>query len=77
MSFVTLLNQAFENVGANIANLDEVRDLLAKIENEADSISHVISLLELEMAEVDITLRTDIRILINEFKHLSEERRTS
>jgi len=77
LSFVTLLNQAFENVGANIANLDEVRDLLAKIENEADSISHVISLLELEMAEVDITLRTDIRILINEFKHLSEERRTS
>ena len=77
MSFVNLLRQAFENKGAHITNLDEIRFLISRIENEAESYEQAIEFLEKEMDEADSTLMTDIRILINEYRHLSTERRHS
>ena len=77
MNFVKLLKQAFENKGSHIMNLDEIRVLITKIENEADSYERTIELLEAEMNDADATLMTDIRILINEYRHLSAERRPS
>ena len=70
-----LLRQSFENIGAYINHLDEIRDIIRRVETTADSTSRVLELLESELLNAEITLRTDIRILINEFKHLSEERR--
>ena len=75
LDFKELLRQSFENVGAYINHLDEIRDIIRRVETTADSTSRVLELLESELLNAEITLRTDIRILINEFKHLSEERR--
>jgi hypothetical protein len=75
LDFKELLRQSFENVGAYINHLDEIRDIIRRVETTADSISRVLELLDSELLNAEITLRTDIRILINEFKHLSEERR--
>jgi hypothetical protein len=72
-----MLKQAFENKGAHITNLDEIRLLITRIENEASSYESAIELLETEMIDADATLMTDIRILINEYKYLSKERRPS
>jgi hypothetical protein len=69
-----LLRRSFENVGAYINHLDEIRDLIEKLEANADTDERVLQLLEAELLNAEIILRTDIRILINEFKHLSEER---
>ena len=75
LDFKELLRQSFENVGAYINHLDEIRDIIRRVETTADSTSRVLELLDSELLNAEITLRTDIRILINEFKHLSEERR--
>ena len=75
LDFKELLRQSFENVGAYINHLDEIRDTIRRVESTADSTDRVLELLESELLNAEITLRTDIRILINEFKHLSEERR--
>jgi len=75
LDFKELLRQSFENVGAYINHLDEIRDIIRRVETTTDSTSRVLELLESELLNAEITLRTDIRILINEFKHLSEERR--
>ena len=75
LEFKELLRQSFENVGAYINHLDEIRDIIRRVETTADSTSRVLELLDSELLNAEITLRTDIRILINEFKHLSEERR--
>ena len=70
-----LLRQSFENIGAYINHLDEIRDIIGKVESTADSNGRVLELLESELLNAEIILRTDIRIFINEFKHLSGERR--
>ena len=75
LDFKELLRQSFENVGAYINHLDEIRDTIRRVESTADSTDRVLELLESELLNAEIILRTDIRILINEFKHLSEERR--
>ncbi len=77
MSFIEILRQAFENKGAHITNLEEIRFLITRIENEADGYERAIELLEAEMDDADATLMTDIRILINEYRYLSKERRPS
>ncbi|MGY5875579.1 MAG: hypothetical protein RTU30_07525 [Candidatus Thorarchaeota archaeon] len=77
MTVNTLLNLAFDNIGAHLSNLDQVRSIIQEISSRAKSITDIIQLLEEKMEEGDVTLRTDIRILINEVRHLSEKRPTS
>ena len=77
MTVNTLLNLAFDNTGAHLSNLDQVRSIIQEISSRAKSITDIIQLLEEKMEEGDVTLRTDIRILINEVRHLSEKRPTS
>ncbi len=77
MTVSTLLNLAFDNIGAHLSNLDQVRSIIQEIGSKAESITDTIHLLEEKMEECDVTLRTDIRILINEVRHLSEKRSTS
>jgi hypothetical protein len=72
---IELLRQSFQNVGAYITHLDEIRDLIDRL--EPDSAGGILKQLENALDDAQTTLRTDIRILINEFKHLSKERRPS
>ncbi len=68
MDFIELLHQSFQNVGAYMTNLDEIRELIDSI--EPDSAERILKQLETALNDAPTTLSTDIRILINEFKHL-------
>jgi len=68
------LRQAFENVAGHITNLEEIQILVDKIVEEGQSTAKCIQLLEEKMVEAEVTLVTDIRILINEVQHISREK---
>ncbi len=72
----SILRTAFANVASHITNLETVKLLIDEIENKADSLDSILSELESRLEESEVTLRTDIRILINECRHL-ESRMTS
>ena len=65
----SILRTAFERVAPHISNLDGVRALVDELE-KIDSLDSIIRELEARMEEAEVTFRTDIRILINECRHL-------
>jgi hypothetical protein len=67
----SILRTAFENVAPHISNLDEIKTLIDDIEEKADSPEMVLRELEAKLDDAEVTLKTDIRILINECRHLS------
>jgi hypothetical protein len=69
----SILRTAFENVAAHISNLDTMKELIQELEGLNESIDHVIVLLEKKSDEAEVTFRTDIRILINECRHLMKK----
>ncbi len=66
----SILRIAFERVAPHISNLDEIKALIDEIEKKAESLDSIIHELEEKMEEAEVTFRTDIRILINECRHL-------
>jgi hypothetical protein len=66
----SILRSAFENIATHISNLDSVRELIEDLESKNEPIDHIISILEKKSEDAEVTLRTDIRILINECHHL-------
>jgi len=68
----SILRTAFERVASHISNLDEVKMLVDEIEKKTDSLESVLSELESELEDAEVTFRTDIRILINECRHLGD-----
>jgi hypothetical protein len=52
-----------------MANLDEMKRLVEQMSDLHYSYEEIIALLENRMSEAEVTLRTDIRILINELRH--------
>ena len=68
----SILRIAFEKVAPHISNLDEIKAIVDEIEKSADSLDSIINELELRMEEAEVTFRTDIRILINECRHLKK-----
>ncbi|MHA1949589.1 MAG: hypothetical protein ACXAAO_02370 [Candidatus Thorarchaeota archaeon] len=66
----SILRTAFEKVAPHISNLDDVRSIVDELEKKTDSIDSIIQKLEEGMEGAEVTLRTDIRILINECRHL-------
>ncbi len=66
----SILRIAFERVAPHISNLDEIKALVDEIEKKAESLDSIIHKLEEKMEEAEVTFRTDIRILINECRHL-------
>ncbi len=68
----SVLRTAFEKVAPHISNLDEIKALVDEIERKADSQDSIISELEKRLENAEVTLRTDIRILINECRHLKK-----
>jgi len=65
-----ILLRAFENSAGHMANLDSVRAIVEGLTGHGHSLEDVIQSLEREMEEAEVTLRTDLRILINETQHL-------
>jgi hypothetical protein len=68
----TLLRTAFEKVAPHISNLEEMKLLVDEIERKADSLGLVLEELESRLEDAEVTFRTDIRILINECRHLGD-----
>lgn len=70
MSSDDLFLRAFENSAGHMANLDSVRSIVEGLIGHGHSLEYIIQSLEREMEEAEVTLRTDLRILINEARHL-------
>ncbi len=68
------LQLAFENVAGHIVNLDEIQRLIQEMIEENLSIAECIDQLEHKMQNAEVTLVTDIRILINKIHHMSREK---
>ncbi len=69
-----ILQLAFENVAGHISNLDDVQELVREMVEENITIEGCVSMLESKMVNSEVTLVTDIRILINEIYHISREK---
>ncbi len=70
MSSDDLILRAFENSAGHMANLDSVRSIVEGLVGHGHSLEDIFQSLEREMEEAEVTLRTDLRILINETRHL-------
>jgi hypothetical protein len=72
----SILRTAFEKVAPHMSNLDMIKELVAEIEKKTDSLEFVLKELESRQEDAEVTLRTDIRILINECRHLGDRMTT-
>ena len=66
----SIIRTAFENVATHISNLEVMKNLVDSLESETLSPAELIERLQEEIENAEVTLRTDIRILINECRHL-------
>ncbi len=66
----SVLKTAFNNVAGHLSNLEIMGELVLEIEKQNTSFETIITALEEQCENAEITLRTDIRILINECRHL-------
>ncbi len=73
MSSIEVLRQSFEQVAGHLANLELVRSIVAEITEKGGSIENIIQMLEDRMNDSEATLRTDIRILVNEIRHTARK----
>ena len=69
------IRAAFDNIASHISNLETVKTIVNDLESEDLSFDAIIEILQKKIEDAEVTLRTDIRILINECRHL--ERRKS
>jgi hypothetical protein len=70
MSSDEILLLAFENIAGHLANLDSVRTLVQELTGQGHTTDEAIQMLEGKMEEAEVTLRTDLRILISEIRHV-------
>ncbi|MFX1369462.1 MAG: hypothetical protein ACFFAY_12760 [Promethearchaeota archaeon] len=73
MSSIEVLRLSFEQVAGHLANLEVVRLIVAEITEKGWSIEDIIQMLEDKMNDSEVTLRTDIRILVNEIRHMTRK----
>ncbi len=76
MNIGSVLELAFQNVAPHIVNLELLQLIVHETANTAESIDDVIGILESEMESQEVTAKTDIRILINEVRHLLKRKST-
>ncbi|MHA3963998.1 MAG: hypothetical protein AM325_010695 [Candidatus Thorarchaeota archaeon SMTZ1-45] len=68
----SILRTAFEKVAPHISNLESMKSLVDEVEKSTDSLESILMELESRLEDAEVTLRTDIRILINECRHLGD-----
>jgi restriction endonuclease S subunit len=69
----SILKTAFENVRTHICNIDDIKELVQEIDSLDEPIDSIIKRIEARAEGAEATLRTDIRILINECRHLESK----
>lgn len=70
MNLESFIQLAFGNIAAHIANLETLRFLIQELGAETESIEQFIQSILSKMETAEVTLRTDIRILVNEVRRL-------
>ena len=70
----SIIRTAFEEVASHITNIDTVRVIVDELDSKNLSTGDVIEMLQKKMEEAEVTLKTDIRILINECRHLESRK---
>ncbi len=70
MSSDEILLLAFESIAGHLANLDSIRSIVQELTGHGHTNDEAIQMLEGKMEEAEVTLRTDLRILINEIRHV-------
>ncbi|MFX1264899.1 MAG: hypothetical protein ACFFCK_09670 [Promethearchaeota archaeon] len=70
MSSDEILLLSFENIAGHLANLGSMRSLVKELTGHGHTIDEAVQVLEGKMEEAEVTLRTDLRILINEIRHV-------
>ena len=73
MGLRPLIHIAFENIRPYISNVDAMKSLIEELEPKATSIQNLIRVLYSKMSSAEVTLRTDIRILVNEIEKLARK----
>lgn len=72
----SVIRTAFENIASHISNIDSIRSLVDELESENLTTDAVIEFLHNNLEDAEVTLRTDIRILINECRHLESRKKS-
>lgn len=70
MTSKSILQLAFDKVAPHITNLDTIRTMIQDISGDVKSAPEIVQLLEECMETAEVTLRTDLRILLNEIRHI-------
>ncbi len=70
MTSKSILQLAFEKVAPHISNLEEIGILIQDISGDIKSAPEIVQLLEARLETAEVTLRTDLRILLNEIRHI-------
>jgi len=70
MTSKSILQLAFEKVAPHITNLDDIRTLIQDISGQGKTTLEIIQFLEARLETAEVTLRTDLRILLNEIRHI-------
>jgi len=65
-----ILQLAYENVASHVSNFDKVQTIVDELKRDSLSVDECVSELSKISKEGDITFRTDIKILLNETRHL-------
>ena len=69
-----VIRTAFDNIASHISNFETVKTIVDDLESENLSFDAVIEILQKKIEDAEVTLRTDIRILINECRHLESRK---
>lgn len=70
----SIIQAAFDNIATHISNIDAIRAIVNEMESKDLTIDLVIESLQKKVEDAEVTLRTDIRILINECRHLKSRK---
>ncbi|UCE09988.1 MAG: hypothetical protein JSW61_13600 [Candidatus Thorarchaeota archaeon] len=73
MGSIESIQLAFENVKAYITNTDAMKSLVQELSSEVNSPNEFLDTLYDRMSSAEITLKTDIRILLNEIERLQRK----
>ena len=66
----SILQLAFENIASHISNLDTMQELVSEINKQNHSGAELIKIFEEKIESSEVTFRTDLRILLNEIRHI-------
>lgn len=70
-----MLRVAFDNSAPYISNLDAIRQLIQETTAHTSSVDDAIIYLENKLPDAEVTLKTDIRILIAAIRHAGRQRK--